>query len=65
MPATRKTEASWSEAKQQWRIDVQRDGLRKSFYSSQKGRKECDMSALSEEAWKRLLDSEAKKKETA
>lgn len=38
MPS-RKNEASWSDAKARWRIDVQADGKRRSFYSAQKGRK--------------------------
>lgn len=35
----RKNEASWSENKGMWRIDVQKEGKRKSFYSSVPGRK--------------------------
>ena len=35
----RKNEARWYEDKQHWRIDVQKDGVRKSFYDSTKGRK--------------------------
>ncbi|MEA4927847.1 MAG: tyrosine-type recombinase/integrase [Candidatus Limiplasma sp.] len=38
MPS-RKNEAAWSETKSRWRIDVQKDGVRKSFYDSTKGRK--------------------------
>lgn len=35
----RRNEASWSEKQCRWRIDVQRNGDRRSFYSPQKGRK--------------------------
>lgn len=34
MTKNRTNEATWSETKQQWRITVQRDGVRKNFYSS-------------------------------
>ena len=37
--AIRKNEAVWIENRQFWRIHVQKDGRRKSFYSSIKGRK--------------------------
>ena len=33
----RENEAAWSEQKQKWRIDVQRDGKHKSFYSFMPG----------------------------
>lgn len=48
MIKTRKNEAIWSEAKQMWRLDVQMNGRRKSFYSSLPGRKgkiECGSKA--------------------
>lgn len=48
---TRKNEAYWVEERQHWRLDVQHGGKRKSFYSSQKGRKgkiECGQKA---DAW--------------
>ena len=35
----RKNEATWSESRLRWRIDVQRDRQRKAFYSSQPGRR--------------------------
>lgn len=35
----RKNEASWSESRLRWRIQVQRNGERRAFYSSTKGRK--------------------------
>lgn len=38
MPS-RKNEAAWSDGKARWRIDVQKDGMRKSFYDATKGRK--------------------------
>lgn len=47
MPS-RKNEARWYEDKKRWRIDVQKNGKRKSFYSAQKGRKgkiECEAKA--------------------
>ena len=37
--STRKNEASWSDAKNRWRLDVQRDGTRKTFTSKLPGRK--------------------------
>ena len=43
----RKTEARWT-SREEWRIDVQQNGQRKSFYSSTKGRKgkiECERKA--------------------
>ena len=43
----RKNEARWT-AREEWRIDVQSDGQRKSFYSSVKGRKgkiQCERKA--------------------
>ena len=30
--------AIWMESSQRWRIDVQKDGVRRSFYSSKPGR---------------------------
>lgn len=39
MPTNRKAEAFWIESKQYWQIKVQRDGIRKAFTSSIKGRK--------------------------
>lgn len=44
----RTNEAKWSDSKGRWRIDVQRDGVRKSFYSAKEGRKgklECQQKA--------------------
>lgn len=44
----RKNEASWIAASNRWRISVQRDGTRKSFYSSTPGKKgkiECECKA--------------------
>lgn len=38
MKHTRTNEARWDEARKRWRIDVQRDGKRRSFYSSTPGR---------------------------
>ena len=35
----RKNEASWSESRLRWRIDVQRNGQRRTFYSAQQGRR--------------------------
>jgi integrase len=46
--ASRKNEAHWFEARGHWRIDVQANGRRKSFYSSTRGRKgkiECGRKA--------------------
>ena len=37
--STRTNEAKWIERRKMWRIDVQKDGTRKSFYSSIPGRK--------------------------
>ena len=45
---TRKNEARWVPDRKFWRIDVQADGRRKSFYSSVKGRKgkiQCERQA--------------------
>lgn len=39
MATTRRAEAAWIESKEYWEIKVQKDGTRKSFRSSQKGRK--------------------------
>lgn len=39
MKHTRTNEARWDEARKRWRIDVQRDGKRRSFYSAIPGRK--------------------------
>ena len=39
MATARRSEAIWIEAKNYWEVKVQRDGTRKSFRSSQKGRK--------------------------
>lgn len=39
MATERRAEAVWIESKQYWEIKVQKDGTRKSFRSSQKGRK--------------------------
>lgn len=39
MATERRSEAIWIEAKNYWEVKVQRDGMRKSFRSSQKGRK--------------------------
>lgn len=36
---TRRSEAAWNDAKSYWQINVQKDGTRRSFYSSLKGRK--------------------------
>lgn len=47
----RRAEARWIESKERWRIDVQKDGVRKSFYSSApsaKGKREVEKKA---EAW--------------
>ena len=44
----RTNEAKWNEKRQMWRIDVQKDGVRKSFYSTIPGRKgkiECHSKA--------------------
>lgn len=38
MKHTRTNEARWDEARKRWRIDVQRDGKRRSFYSAVPGR---------------------------
>ena len=35
----RGTEAAWQEKYHRWRIQVQQDGVRKSFYSSKEGKK--------------------------
>lgn len=39
MPTNRRSEAIWIESNEHWRIKVQKNGVRKSFYSSIKGRK--------------------------
>ena len=44
----RTNEAKWNESRKMWRIDVQKDGVRKSFYSKLPGRKgkiECHAKA--------------------
>lgn len=38
MIQTRTNQAKWDAARKRWRIDVQRNGVRRSFYSSQPGR---------------------------
>ena len=38
MPSTRRSEARWDEKMKRWHIKVQREGDRRSFYSSTKGR---------------------------
>lgn len=68
----RKNEAHWIESRQHWRIDVQKDGQRKSFYSTtpkRTGKIECEakadawlMSGVGEDIrfgvlWKEYLDS--------
>jgi integrase len=48
MKHTRTNEARWDEARKRWRIDVQRDGKRRSFYSAipgRKGKAECHYKA--------------------
>lgn len=37
--AERKNEAAWKDSRQMWQINVQKDGERKSFYSSKPGKK--------------------------
>ena len=39
MPTKRRSEAAWIEARQRWQINVQKDGQRRTFTSSIKGRK--------------------------
>lgn len=39
MPTKRTAEAAWIEAESRWKINVQKNGRRRSFYSSLKGRK--------------------------
>ena len=39
MKKLRTNEAAWSESGNRWRISVQRDGERKTFYSSKAGKK--------------------------
>ena len=46
--SNRVSEAKWIEGKKYWRVDVQKDGVRKSFYSTTPGRKgkvECHKKA--------------------
>lgn len=48
MPKERRSEAIWKETSQRWQCNVQKDGKRKSFYSSLPGRKgkhECEAKA--------------------
>ena len=48
MTKERTNTAKWSESRKLWRIDVQRDGVQKSFYSSvpgRKGQRECNAKA--------------------
>ena len=48
MKHTRTNEARWDEARKRWRIDVQRDGKRRPFYSAipgRKGKAECHYKA--------------------
>lgn len=60
MTKERINEARWSETKQQWRITVQRDGVRRNFYSSTPNRPGKIEAERKADAW---LDAGAKKKE--
>ena len=57
MPS-RKNEAAWSEDKKSWRIDVQKDGKRKTFYCSTKGRKGKIICEGKADAWLESAEKE-------
>lgn len=49
--AERKNEAAWKESRQMWQINVQKDGERKSFYSSKPGKKGKIEAEKKADAW--------------